>query len=202
MVPPHAGGSALLRAAVTLPRPPPAQVFPHPGFCSRVSWSLRSGFGSARAYNLRSDRPGWVASRAGASDLPRNGHLPLLCAGTRGLSPADATRQSRQPGGDHPRFPPSPGQRPSWPAGAVFPTLPLSPAHAPVQLVHAAPVYPHPAGQEPGAEVSPPDLCPPPAGLFLPQAAWALGCPAAAALPRLLREPSLEGSVGGLGGGL
>lgn len=152
------------------------------------------------ALNLRSDRPGWVASWAGASGLPRNGHLPLLCAGTRGLSPADATWQSRQPGGDHPRFPPSPGQRPSWPAGAVFPTLPLSPAHAPVQLVHAAPVYPHPAGQEPGAEVSPPDLCPPPAGLFLPQAAWALGCHVAAALPRLLQEPSSEGSVGGLGG--
>lgn len=48
-----------------------------------------------------------------------------------------------------------PGQRPPWPPGAIFPSLPAGPAHTPVQLVHPAPVYPHPAGQGPGTEVSP-----------------------------------------------
>lgn len=64
-----------------------------------------------------------------------------------------------------------PGQRPPWPPGAIFPALPAGPAHTPVQLAHPAPVYPHPAGPGPGAEVSPP---PPnrPAPSLSPRAVW------------------------------
>ncbi|XP_037669963.1 integrator complex subunit 1 isoform X7 [Choloepus didactylus] len=42
---------------------------------------------------------------------------------------------------------------PRWRPSAVFPSLPPGPPHAPVQLGHTAPVHPHPALQEPGAEV-------------------------------------------------
>lgn len=65
-------------------------------------------------------------------------------------------RQAGQPSGDHPRCSSSPGQRSSGPPGAVFPTLLAGPPYSPVQLGHIAPVYPYPAGQEPGAEVRAP----------------------------------------------
>lgn len=58
------------------------------------------------------------------------------------------------PSRDHISCPSSAGQRSSRPPGAILPTLPAGPSDSSVQLVHIAPVYPHPAGQEPGAEVN------------------------------------------------
>lgn len=68
--------------------------------------------------------------------------------------PVARGQMASQPRRGHPWCASSPGQRSSWPPGAIFPTLPAGPAHSPVQLVHIASVYPRPAGQEPGAEVS------------------------------------------------
>jgi hypothetical protein len=51
--------------------------------------------------------------------------------------------------------PRSTGQRSHWRPGTVLPSVPLGPLHTPVQLGHAASLYPRPAGQEPRAEVRP-----------------------------------------------
>lgn len=79
--------------------------------------------------------------------------LPAGCSGGHccllGMAPSSAPRAGTT------RLPSSPGQRSARPPGALFPALPPGPPHAPVQLVHVAPVHPRPAGQEPGAQVSP-----------------------------------------------